>query len=93
MNLFKRDAKGELAGVEHEGDGRIDLDLLCEVGHRLSDVNEGLLRPLEDEELWAKPQVEAGWLNQSILIGVYVDTAILDSFADIAIAENHYTHT
>ena len=89
-HLLERLAQHELARVEDEGlVAVLDLDQLGEVVHRLAHVDVRVARVVEDAEAAVHAHVDAGRLDEPLVVGVYDDPSSLDLGTDRAVAQHH----
>ena len=82
-------AEHEFAGMQDERLVTCDLDLLGQLLLRLLDVDERIARVVEDPEVPVGADVDAGRLQQPLVIGVDADATFVDEPGDRAIGQDH----
>ena len=76
-------------GWRMNGSSPDDLDQLGETVHRLPHVDVRIARVVEHAELAVHPHVDAGGLDEPLVVGVDHDPPGGDLGLDRAVAENH----
>src|SRR5205823_13023159 len=82
LNALELRAEHELAGVEDERSLVVDLDELRQLLLRLLDVDERVARVVEDAEEAVDAHVDAGRLQQRLIIGLDLDPPFLEQPPD-----------
>ena len=82
-------AEHELAGVQHEALGGVDLDEAGEVGLVEGGVDDGVLVVVEQPEELVEPHVDAARLDHLGVPRVEPDPSGVDLGSDVAVGEQH----